>query len=229
MTDGEVFKDVREVQTDNAWRPKRKMPDVLDHTDVFQMNVPVTPSKRPCLWHQENASELPSMTEQDAFNLPGCLNDSSANFHSHNVGINRVGFPANGIDAAVDMEMEEDGLPLMNNNNHQQNNNIMKSQFVNGNHEKATNITNTNSPQISVPLQDHSMDMDGSSEVKNSPGPVSSSSLSPRSVLDNTTKCNFLSCSGMRPSLVSGRMYCHCSASWRGLYGMDYGYTTDYY
>ena len=41
MTDGEVFKDVREVQTDNAWRPKRKMPDVLDHTDVFQVRSEV--------------------------------------------------------------------------------------------------------------------------------------------------------------------------------------------
>ena len=42
-------------------------------------------------------SKITSLFFQDAFNLPGCLNDSSANFHSHNVGINRVGFPANGV------------------------------------------------------------------------------------------------------------------------------------
>ena len=50
MTDGEVFKDVREVQTDNAWRPKRKMPDVLDHTDVFQVRSEVVFFLTPMLY-----------------------------------------------------------------------------------------------------------------------------------------------------------------------------------
>ncbi|XP_059159606.1 uncharacterized protein LOC131943467 isoform X3 [Physella acuta] len=35
--------------------------------------------------------------------------------------------------------------------------------------------------------------------------------------------------SGLKPSPVSGRLHCHCSASWRGMYGIDNGYITDYY
>ncbi|XP_035828821.1 uncharacterized protein LOC101846038 isoform X2 [Aplysia californica] len=42
-------------------------------------------------------------------------------------------------------------------------------------------------------------------------------------------KCSYMTCSGLRPSPVSGRMHCHCYASWRGMYGIDHGYITDYY
>ncbi|CAG5118585.1 unnamed protein product [Candidula unifasciata] len=34
---------------------------------------------------------------------------------------------------------------------------------------------------------------------------------------------------GLKQSPVSGRLFCHCSASWRGMYGLDIGYITDYY
>ncbi|CAL1533185.1 unnamed protein product [Lymnaea stagnalis] len=46
---------------------------------------------------------------------------------------------------------------------------------------------------------------------------------------DSVRTCAFLSCSGLKPSPVSGRLHCHCSASWRGMYGIDNGYITDYY
>ncbi|KAH9493032.1 hypothetical protein Btru_022573 [Bulinus truncatus] len=46
---------------------------------------------------------------------------------------------------------------------------------------------------------------------------------------DNIRRCPFSSCSGLKPSPVSGRLHCHCSASWRGMYGIDNGYGTDYY
>ncbi|KAK0040932.1 hypothetical protein Bpfe_029639 [Biomphalaria pfeifferi] len=42
-------------------------------------------------------------------------------------------------------------------------------------------------------------------------------------------RCPSMSCSGLKPSPVSGRLHCHCSASWRGMYGIDNGYSTDYY
>ncbi|KAK3784358.1 hypothetical protein RRG08_034176 [Elysia crispata] len=42
-------------------------------------------------------------------------------------------------------------------------------------------------------------------------------------------RCGYFTCSGRKPSPVTGRLHCLCSASWRGMYGMEAAYMTDYY
>ncbi|BFZ14060.1 hypothetical protein BsWGS_17098 [Bradybaena similaris] len=52
---------------------------------------------------------------------------------------------------------------------------------------------------------------------------TTSSVSSPQNIAQETIR------RGLKHSPVSGRLFCHCSASWRGMYGLDIGYITDYY
>ncbi|RUS71692.1 hypothetical protein EGW08_020550 [Elysia chlorotica] len=66
-----------------------------------------------------------------------------------------------------------------------------------------------------------------SSSSSSSSLPSSSSTAqqisSPQTIYGNNER------SGLKPSPVSGRLHCLCSASWRGMYGMEAAYMTDYY
>lgn len=56
------------------------------------------------------------------------------------------------------------------------------------------------------------------------------SSTPPQSIsCSDEGRCGFFTCSGLRPSPVTGRLHCLCSASWRGMYGMEAAYMSDYY
>ncbi|GFN98036.1 hypothetical protein PoB_002454200 [Plakobranchus ocellatus] len=156
---------------------------------------------------------------------------------------------AQDLSEVEEMRMEGENLKELNNNNNNNNNLIKNSTFSDNGHtdfdeamdahismdsDCVPNMAQYGSATSSTPQTMAALSSSSPSPLCSSSSSSSSSSSqfisAPQNIYGTEDRrCGFLACSGLKPSPVTGRLHCLCSASWRGMYGMDAAYMTDYY